>query len=102
MVLEQLWGDTPRPRAKEKPQQDGRRGEIMKSHLESNYIPARDAQRAQTNHRCTRTQRSTETETELCLSVPSGYRSAVDCYRGRGSGCSRPGNGISPLGGGRH
>lgn len=26
-VLEQLWGDTPRPRA-EKPQQDGRKGKI--------------------------------------------------------------------------
>ena len=36
--------DTPRPRAKEKPQQDGRR---VKSHLESNLIPARDAQRSQ-------------------------------------------------------
>ena len=29
------------------------------------------------------------------------YRSAVDCCRGRDSGCSRPGYGISPLGGGR-
>ena len=28
VMLEQLWGDTPHPRAKEKPQQDGRRGEI--------------------------------------------------------------------------
>ena len=28
-VLEWFWGDTPRPRAKEKPQQDGRRGKIM-------------------------------------------------------------------------
>ena len=28
MALEQLWGDTPRPRAKEKPQQDGRRSKI--------------------------------------------------------------------------
>ena len=30
------------------------------------------------------------------------YGSAVDCCRSRGSGCSRPGYGISPLGGGRH
>ena len=29
---------------------------------------------------------------------PAGYGSAVDCCRGRGSGCSRPGYGISPLG----
>ena len=72
----------------------------MNSHLESNLIPARDAQRAQTNHRRSRTQRSTETDTELCLSVSCGYRSAVDC--GRGSGCSRPENSISPLGGGHH
>ena len=36
----------------------------------------------------------TETETELCLSV--------DCCRGRGFGCSRPGYGIRPLGGGCH
>ena len=30
------------------------------------------------------------------------YGSAVACHRGGGSGCSRPGYGISPLGGGRH
>ena len=53
VVLEQLWGDTPQPRAKEKPQQDGRRGEFD---LESNLIPARDAQRAQTNLVHNRTQ----------------------------------------------
>ena len=28
MALERLWGDTSHPRAKEKPQQDGRRGKI--------------------------------------------------------------------------
>ena len=30
------------------------------------------------------------------------YGSAVDCRRGRGSGCSRLGYGIIPLGGGHH
>ena len=30
------------------------------------------------------------------------YGSAVACCKGRGCGCSRPGYGISPLGGGRH
>ena len=40
-----------------------------KSHLESNRIPSRDFVRAQKNRVHTRTQRSTETETELCLSV---------------------------------
>ena len=29
MALERLWGDIPHPRAKEKPQQDGRRGKSM-------------------------------------------------------------------------
>ena len=37
--------DTPHQRAKEKPPKNGRR---VKLHLESNPIPARDAQRAQT------------------------------------------------------
>ena len=30
------------------------------------------------------------------------YQSAVGCCRGRGSGCSRPGYGINPPGGGCH
>ena len=40
--------------------------------LESNPIPARDAQRAQTNLMHTRTPDSTETERELCLSISYG------------------------------
>ena len=40
------------------------------SHLESDPIPTRDAQRALTNLVHTRTQGPTETEPELCLSVP--------------------------------
>ena len=40
--------------------------------LESNPIPTRDAQRAQTNPVCTRTQGPTETEPELCASVSCG------------------------------
>ena len=43
-----------------------------KSHLESNPLSARDAQRAQTYLVCTRTQDPTETETELCLSLSGG------------------------------
>ena len=46
--------DTPHPRAKEKPQQDGRRGKIE---FRITPLPARDAQRAQTNLVRTRTQR---------------------------------------------
>ena len=75
----------------------------VKSHLESNTVPSRDAQRAQTNLVRTRTQRLhrdwARTVFECLL---WRYRSAVDCCRGRGSGCSRRGYGISPLGGGRH
>ena len=50
------------------------------------------------NLMCTRTQRPhrdwARTVFEFLL---HWYRSAADCYRGRGSGCSRPGYGISPL-----
>ena len=41
----------------------------VKSHLESNPLPARDTQRAQTSLVCTSTQRLHITEPELCLSV---------------------------------
>ena len=75
----------------------------VKLHLESNPIPTRGARRAQTNLVCTRIQRPhrdwARTVFECLL---WRYGSAVDCCRGRGSGCSRPGCGISPLGGGRH
>ena len=42
------------------------------SRLESNPIPSRDAQRAQTNLVCSGPWDPTETETELCLSVSCG------------------------------
>ena len=74
-----------------------------KSHLESNPKPARDAQRAQTNLVCTRTKkphRDWDRTVFECLLLR--YGSAVDCCRFRGSGCSRPGHGINPLGGGHH
>ena len=41
-------------------------------HLESNPIPTRDAQRAQTNLVQTKTKDPTEPETELCLGVSQG------------------------------
>ena len=44
-MLDPTKKDTPHPRAMEKPQQDGGGA---KSHLESNPIPTRDDQRAQT------------------------------------------------------
>ena len=74
-----------------------------KSHLESNPKPTRDTQRAQTNLGYTKTQRThrdwARTVSECLL---QRYQSAVACCRGRNSGCSRSGHGISPLGGGRH
>ena len=45
---------------------------VANLHLESNPIPSRNAQRAQTNLACIRIQDPTETETELCLSVSCG------------------------------
>ena len=62
----------------------------VKSHLESSPIPDRDARRARTNLVCTRTQR------------PHRDWARTVFFRGRGSGCSRPRYGISPLGGGHH
>ena len=71
-----------------------------KSHLESSPIPARDSQRAQTNLVCTRILRPHRdwgrTVFECLL---HRYGSAVGCFKCSGSGCSRPGYGISPLGG---
>ena len=72
-----------------------------KLHLDSNPIPARDVPRDQTKpcaHQET-PQRLSQTAFECLL---QRYGSAVACHRGRGSGCSRPGCGISPLGGCRH
>ena len=43
-----------------------------KLNLESNPTPARDAQRAQTNLVCTRTEGIHRDETELCLSISCG------------------------------
>ena len=70
-------------------------------HLESNPIPARDAQRGQANLVHTRIQgpHSDRTVFECPLWMCG---STVDCLRGRGSGYSRLGYGISPLGGGYH
>ena len=73
------------------------------SRLESNLIPARDGQRAQTNLLHTRTQgpyRDWDKTMFECLLWGNGL--VVVCHRDRGSGCSRLGYGISPLGEGHH
>ena len=44
----------------------------------------------------------TETEPEPCLSVSCEVWVSSGLPQGQGSGCSRPGYGISPLGGGCH
>ena len=97
-MLDPTKNDTPHPRAKEEPQKDGRRGKIM---LKSNSIPARDVQRAQTNLVHIRTQRpQKEWARTVFEDLLWRYGSAVACHRG--SGCSKPGYGISPRGGGSH
>ena len=81
-----------------------------KSCLESNPIPARDAQRAQTKPWLYQDQETPQRLSQTCLWVfecylLQRYGSAVACLRGRGSGYRRPGHiacGISPIGGGHH
>ena len=92
--------DIPHPRAKEKPQQDGRRGEIMfriKPHTCQSCSEG-------SNKTCAH-QETPQRLSQTCLwafeCLLQGYGSAVACRRGRGSGYRRPGYGISPLGGGR-
>ena len=75
-----------------------------RSCLESNPIPARDAERAPTKS-CAH-QKNSQRMIQTCLWVFEcllwRYGSTVACFRGRGSGCSRPRYSISPLGGGHH
>ena len=71
--------------------------------LETNPVPARDAQRNQTKLVCTRTQRTHRDWSRIVVEcLLWRYRSAMDCCRGRDSGYSRPAYDISPLGGGHH
>ena len=67
--------------------------EGMKSHLESNPIPARDAQRAQTKPCAHQDPGSPQrlSQTFECLSLRR-LGSAVACCGDRGSGCSRLGS----------
>ena len=78
--------NAPCPRAKEKPQQDDRRGEIMfriKLHTHQRCLEVSN------KTLCTPGPSDpTETEPDLCLSLLWGYGSAVACCRGRASGCS--------------
>ena len=73
----------------------------VKTHLESNPTATRDAQRAQTNLVHIGTQRPhRDWARTVCECLLWRYGLAMACCRAMGSGCSRPGCGISPLGGG--
>ena len=91
----------PHPRAKEKPQQEGRKGEIafrIKPHTQQRCLEG-------SNKTLCAPGDPTETELDLPLSVwvsPVEVRVTVAFCMGRDSGWSRYRCGISPLGGGRH
>jgi len=93
--------DTHHPRAKEKPQQDCRRGEIMfaiKPHTHQRCLEGSNKTLCAPGSRD-----PTEMEPDLCLSLLQRSGSAVACCRGRDSGCSYLGHAacsISPLRGG--
>ena len=76
----------------------------VKFSLKSNPIPGRDTRMAQTKP-CAH-QKTPQRLNQSCLwmfeCLLQWYRSAVVCHRGKGSGCSRPGYGINPVGGGHH
>ena len=76
----------------------------VKSRVESNPIPARDSWTAQT--KCCAYQETPQRLSQTCLWVFEcltwRHRPAVAQRRDRGSRCSRPGYGISPLGGGHY
>ena len=108
-LLNNYWQENVGSHQKKIPHVQGQRRSPSKMvegailHLESNPISTREAQRVQTNLVWTRTKRPhrdwARTMFECLL---QRYRWAVGCWRGRGSGYTRPGYGISPLGGGCH
>ena len=76
-----------------------------KSRSESNPLPTRDAQRAETNLCAPGPRDPTETEPELCLSVSCkgmGQQWPVAGAGALGAEHKPSGYGIIPLGGGRH
>ena len=99
LLTEECWippeKDTPPPRVKEKPQQDGRRGKIefrIKPHI---------CQRCSEGSNKPYVHQDPETPQRLsqnCVWVsPEEVRVSSGLLQGRGSGCSRPGYGISSL-----
>ena len=105
MATYQPWSDCEEiPHVQEQRRSPSKMVGGVKSHLESNPIPARDAQKARTKP-CAH-QETPQRLSQTCLRVFEcllwRYGSAVACHRGRDSGCSRHGCGISPLGGGHY
>ena len=90
--------DTSCPRAKEKPQQDGRRGKIL------NRINPYTCQRHLEGSKKKNLVSTRRPHRDWTRPGFEGLRfgSAVACCRGRGSGCCSPRCGISLLGGGHH
>ena len=89
----------PTPKGKGRLQQDGRRDEIVfriKPHTRQRY--SKDSN-IPIEHQDPETPQGLRQNCECLL---WRYESAVDCCRGRASGCSRPGYGISPLIGGHY
>ena len=97
--VDRLWRDTPHPRAKEKPQQDCRRGAFafrIKPHSYQRHSEG-------SNKPCVHQDpENPQRLRQNCEHLLWRYGSAVDCRRSRGSGFSSLGYGISPLGGGLH
>ena len=96
VVLEWLWGDNLLPKAKEKPQQDDRRGKI------TFRIKPHTYQKVQTALCSPGARDARDWDRTVCECLLWRCGEAVGCHGGRGSGCSRAGCGISPLGGGHH
>ena len=97
-LLDQPCGETPHPRAKEKPQQDSRRGKItftIKPHTHQRCSEG-------LNKPCVHQSPHRDWDRTVFECLLQRYGSAVDSCTGRGSGCNRPGYGITPLGGGHH
>ena len=94
--------DTPHSRAKEKPQQDSKRGKIT---FRTKHTRQRCLESSNKTLSTPGPRDPTETEPDLCFSLLQRYVSAVASHRGRGSGCSYLSHktcDISPLAGGHH
>ena len=89
--------DTPHPRAKEKPQEDGMRGQITFRNKPLTCQRSSEGSNKSCAHQDPETQQRLR---QNCVWVsPVEVQVSSGLLWGRGSGCSRPGYGISPLGG---